>query len=118
MTGLIFAPSGDNLYSSSSNGSLALYDTHYGGDSVECRVVRVIGNTAAKGEKYGPRALTLSEDGSRLAFIGPMEFTVTVLDAHTMEEVTLGRGYWYYVLVLAIFQRYQYLEQIAGIVAT
>ena len=90
MTGLIFAPSGDILYSSSSNGSLALYDTHCGGDSVECRVVRVIGNTAAKGERYGPRALTLSEDGSRLAFIGPMEFTVTVLDAHTMEEVSLG----------------------------
>ena len=57
---------------------------------MECRVVRVIGNTAAKGVRYGPRALTLSEDGSRLAFIGPMEFTVTVLDAHTMEEVSLG----------------------------
>ena len=47
-----------------------------------------MGNTVAKGERFGPRALTLSEDGSRLAFIGPMEFTVTVLDAHTMEEVS------------------------------
>ena len=90
MTGLIFAPSGDNLYSSSINGSLALYDTHSGdhGTDIECRVVRVLGNTVAKGERFGPRTLTLSEDGSRLAFIGPMEFTVTVLDAHTMEEVS------------------------------
>ena len=87
VTGLLFAPSGDNLYSSSSNGSLALYDTHSGDDDGGCRVVRVMGNTVAKGERYGPRALTLNEDGSRLAFIGPMEFTVTVLDAHTMEEV-------------------------------
>lgn len=90
MTGLVFAPSGDNLYSSSSNGSLALYDTHSSdhGADIECRVVRVMGNTVAKGERFGPRALTLSEDGSRLAFIGPMEFMVTVLDAHTMEEVS------------------------------
>jgi WD40 repeat protein len=111
VTGLIFAPNGDNLYSSSSNGSLALYDTHCGGggndDSVECRVVRVMGNTVAKGERYGPRALTLSEDGSRLAVIGPMEFTVTVLDAHTMEEV-IGRGgiikcfFIWYLLIVAI----------------
>ena len=87
VTGLLFAPSGDNLYSSSSNGSLGLYDTHSGDDDSGCRVVRVMGNTVAKGERYGPKALTLSEDGSRLAFIGPMEFTITVLDAHTMEEV-------------------------------
>ena len=84
VTGLIFAPSGDNLYSSSSNGSLALYDCH---DDEGCRVVRAMGNTVAKGERYGPKALSLSDDGSRLAFIGPMEFTVTVLDAHTMDEV-------------------------------
>ena len=50
-------------------------------------MVRVMGNTVAKGEGRGPKALALSEDGSRLAFIGPMEFTVTVLDAHTMDEV-------------------------------
>ena len=85
VTGLIFSPSGNNLYSSSSNGSLALYDTHDEG----CRVVRVMGNTVAKGDKYGPRALSLSEDGSQLAFIGPMEFTITVLDAETMDEVNV-----------------------------
>lgn len=83
VTGLIFSPSGDNLYSSSSNGSLAMYDSH--GDG--CRVIRVMGNTVAKGEMFGPRALSLNEDGSRLAFIGPLEFTVSVLDAATMDEV-------------------------------
>ena len=46
-----------------------------------------MGNTVAKGEKYGPRALSLNEDGSRLAFIGPLEFTITVLDVETMDEV-------------------------------
>ena len=43
----------------------------------------------AKGEKFGPRALSLSEDGLQLAFIGPMEFTITVLDAQTMDEVNV-----------------------------
>ena len=84
MTGLLFSPSDDNLYSSSSNGSLAMYDSH---QDEGCRVVRVIGNTVAKGEKYAPRALSLNDDGSRLAFIGPLEFTITVLDAATMDEV-------------------------------
>ena len=46
-----------------------------------------MGNTVAKGEKYAPRALSLNEDGARLAFIGPLEFTITVLDAATLDEV-------------------------------
>lgn len=84
VTGLIFSPSGDSLYSSTSNGSLALYDSP--GDE-SYRVTRVMGNTVVKGERYGPRALTLNVDGSRLAFIGPSEFTITVLDAKTLHEV-------------------------------
>ena len=60
-----------------------MYDSQDDG----CRVVRVMGNTVAKGEKYGPRAISLNEDGSRLAFIGPSEFTITVLDAATLDEV-------------------------------
>ena len=85
VTGLLYSPSGDYIYSSSSNGSLAMYDCHDGG----CRVVRVMGNTVAKGERFGPRALSLSEDGERLAFIGPLEFNVTVLDANTLDEVSI-----------------------------
>ena len=50
--------------------------------------MRLLGNTVARGEHLGPRALCLSGNGERLAFIGPLEFTVTILDADTLNEVT------------------------------
>ena len=52
------------------------------------QVVRVLANTVAKGEGFGPRALSVSEGGGKLAFIGPLDSTITVLDAHTLDEVS------------------------------
>lgn len=85
ITGLVFSPSGDVMYSSSSSGSLAMYDTS---DIQQSRVLRLMSNTVAKGESFGAKALSLNEDGTRLAFIGPLEFTITVLDAMTLDEVS------------------------------
>lgn len=59
----------------------------YDSQQQTCPVLRILGNTVAKGDHFGPRALALSNDGGRLAFIGPLEFTVTVLDAETLNEV-------------------------------
>ncbi len=59
----------------------------YDSEQQACPVLRVLGNTVAKGDHFGPRALALSTDGERLAFIGPLEFTVTVLDAGNLDEV-------------------------------
>lgn len=87
VTGLVFSPTGHRLYSSSSSGSLAMYDS----EQQNCRLMRLLGNTVAGGEHLGPKALCLSEDGERLVFIGPLEFTVTMLDADTLDEVTEGR---------------------------
>jgi len=87
VTGLVFSPTGHRLYSSSSSGSLAMYDS----EQQNCRLMRLLGNTVARGEHLGPRALCLSEDGERLVFIGPLEFTVTVLDSDTLDEVTEGQ---------------------------
>ena len=83
VTGLVFSLSGCGLYSSSASGSLAMYDTEH----QDCRLLRLLGNTVAKGTVFGPQALALSEDGKRLAFIGPLEFTITVLDASSLDEV-------------------------------
>ena len=44
----------------------------------------------AKGEGHGPRALTVSQGGQRLAFIGPLDSTVSVLDAESLDEVSKG----------------------------
>ena len=86
VTGLVFSLSGCGLYNSSASGSLAMYDTEH----QDCRLLRLLGNTVAKGTVFGPQALALSEDGKRLAFIGPLEFTVTVLDASSLDEVGAG----------------------------
>ena len=86
VTGLVFSLGGCGLYSSSASGSLAMYDTEH----QDCRLLWLLGNTVAKGTEFGPQALALSEDGKRLAFIGPLEFTVTVLDAGSLDEVGAG----------------------------
>ncbi|XP_069066782.1 WD repeat-containing protein 90 isoform X3 [Pleurodeles waltl] len=83
ITGLLFSPEGNLMYSSCSQGSLALYnsaDQHY-------HVVRVLGNVVSKDDNLGPEALVISSDAQLLAFVGPSEYTVTVMDARTLDEL-------------------------------
>ncbi|KAK3091415.1 hypothetical protein FSP39_019740, partial [Pinctada imbricata] len=81
--GLEFSPIGDYLYSACSMGSLALYDAR----SDRYELLRLLGNTVVRGEKRGPNALAVSPDGRRMAFIGPSEYTVCVVDAKSLSEV-------------------------------
>ena len=81
---MLYSPLGHLLYSSSSKGSLALYSCQ---KSHAHKLLRLISNITAKGEEFGPRALALNQDGSRLAFIGPHNFTITVLEAESLTEV-------------------------------
>ena len=60
-----------------------------------CKVARLLGNTVAKGEGFGPCALSVCESGERLAFIGPLESTVTLLDAETLDEVNMCMVHMY-----------------------
>lgn len=84
VTGVLYSPSGGQIFSCSASGSLAMYCCH---DIHSPRLIRLLANTVAKGEEYGPQALTLNEDGSRLAFVGPHNFTISVLEADTLNEV-------------------------------
>lgn len=89
VTGLVYSPSGHLLYSGSSVGSLALYSCQ---ESHSPKLLRLLGNTLAKWDDHtsgpGPGgALSLNQDGSRLAFIGPYNFTITVLEAESLNEV-------------------------------
>ncbi|XP_072416196.1 WD repeat-containing protein 90 isoform X2 [Chiloscyllium punctatum] len=83
--GLVFSPSGEYMYSAGSLGSLALYnateDSHH--------VIRILGNVVARGSYHGPDALTVSSDSRYLAFVGPSEYIVTVMDAHSLDEIML-----------------------------
>ena len=81
--GLAFSPTGNYLYSACSMGSLSLYDA----SSDRYELLRLLGNTVVRGEKRGPEALAVSPDGRRMAFIGPSEYTVCVVDAKSLSEV-------------------------------
>ncbi|KAG9465767.1 hypothetical protein GDO78_017755 [Eleutherodactylus coqui] len=83
ITGLLFSPDGALMYSSCSAGSLALYSIGHR----EQHVVRVLGNVVCKDSERGPQALTLSRDGHLLAFVGPTEYTVTIMDGRSLDEL-------------------------------
>ncbi|XP_059835285.1 WD repeat-containing protein 90 isoform X3 [Hypanus sabinus] len=83
--GLTFSPNGEYMYSAGSLGSLALYDA----TKEDHRVIRILGNVVARGSCYGPDALTVSSDSCYLAFVGPSEYIVSVMDAHSLDELML-----------------------------
>lgn len=83
ITGLLFNPSSTYLYSCSSVGSLALHDAH----DDKYQLMRLLGTTVARGDTRGAQALTISEDGRQLAFVGPTDLTISVVDAKSLDEV-------------------------------
>ncbi|KAG8432147.1 hypothetical protein GDO86_016689 [Hymenochirus boettgeri] len=83
ITGLMFSPDGGLMYSCCSLGSIALYNIAH----KEQHVLRALGNAVCKDPERGPQALAVSGDGRLLAFVGPTEYTVTVMDARSLDEL-------------------------------
>ncbi|XP_041063040.1 WD repeat-containing protein 90 [Carcharodon carcharias] len=83
--GLVFSPKGEYMYSAGSLGSLALYNA----TEEDHHVIRILGNVVARGSHHGPDALTVSSDSRYLAFVGPSEYIVTVMDARSLDEIML-----------------------------
>lgn len=83
MTGVVYSPNGDTLYSACSQGILSAYTAAE--DSY--RVTRVLPNTVARGTHFMPDSLAMSPCGRKLAFVGPSDFTVTVVDSWYLSEV-------------------------------
>lgn len=86
VTGVIFAPSGEFLYSAEVKGTVTLYDT----SDVErtgSAVIRALPRAISRGDKYGPRSIAVAPDSRRVAFVGPTEYTVTVAAAATLDEL-------------------------------
>ena len=93
VTGIAFSLNGDYLYSAGSLGSIALYDA----SDHSYHLLRLLGNTVGRGEHHGPASLTVSPDGRFVAFVGPSEFTVSVVDGRSLDEVS--GMLWYYMKV-------------------
>uniref|UniRef100_A0A8C3PF90 WD repeat-containing protein 90 n=1 Tax=Chrysemys picta bellii TaxID=8478 RepID=A0A8C3PF90_CHRPI len=83
VTGLTFSPDGNLMFSSCSHGTLALYNCA----AQKSHVLRVLGNVVSQDAEHSPNALALSGDGRLLAFVGPSKYTVTVMDAHSLDEL-------------------------------
>uniref|UniRef100_A0A3Q2Y4U8 WD repeat-containing protein 90 n=1 Tax=Hippocampus comes TaxID=109280 RepID=A0A3Q2Y4U8_HIPCM len=77
VVGLVFSPDGDCMYSAASEGSLALYNSC----DNDSHVIRVVCTGRA------PDALTVSSNSRCLAFVGPSEYTITIADALSLEEL-------------------------------
>ncbi|XP_036389825.1 WD repeat-containing protein 90 [Megalops cyprinoides] len=81
--GLAFSPDGEFMYSAGSLGSLALYNS----SQDDHHVLRVLGNVVAQGVERSPDALAVSSDSRCLAFVGPSEYTATIMDARSLDEL-------------------------------
>ena len=78
-------PDGSYLHVSDSKGSLALYE-----GSQSYRLIRLLPNALAKLEHITHNSIALDDNGRRLACIGPSPFVVTVFDARSLDEVSIG----------------------------
>ncbi|XP_053132997.1 WD repeat-containing protein 90-like isoform X1 [Hemicordylus capensis] len=83
ITGLIFSPDGNFMYSCCARGTLALYNCAV----QKSHIVRVLANVVVQDADHGPDALSISADGHLLAFVGPSEYIVTLMDARSLDEV-------------------------------
>ena len=86
MTGIAFNPVSALLYSCGSIGSLALHDT----SDDRYQLMRLLTNTVTRGDARSPNVLTVSDDGRRMAFVGPTDFTIGVVDAKSLDEVPVS----------------------------
>ncbi|KAL8597433.1 hypothetical protein ACOMHN_050931 [Nucella lapillus] len=83
VTGVMYSPDGEYLFSACSLGSL----TAYTASDESYKVIRTLHNTVARGTCFSPDSLAISPCGRKLAFVGPSDFTITVLDAKFLSEL-------------------------------
>uniref|UniRef100_A0A8C4VBJ2 WD repeat-containing protein 90 n=1 Tax=Falco tinnunculus TaxID=100819 RepID=A0A8C4VBJ2_FALTI len=83
ITGLTFSPDGNFMFSSCLQGTLALYSCM----AQKSRVLRVLGNVVARDTGSIPDALVVSGDSRLLAFVGPSQYVVTVMEACSLDEL-------------------------------
>ncbi|XP_070586998.1 WD repeat-containing protein 90-like isoform X5 [Erythrolamprus reginae] len=83
ITGLTFSPDGNFMYSSCTHGTLSLYNCAI----QKSHTVRVLANVVSQDADHGPDALAVSCDGRLLAFVGPSKYIVSLMDAHTLDEL-------------------------------
>ncbi|XP_045426288.1 WD repeat-containing protein 90 isoform X2 [Pipistrellus kuhlii] len=80
---LVISPDGSLLFSACSQGTLAQYHCA----ATSCRVLRVAANVVCRDALPRPNALAVSADNHLLAFMGPFKYTVTIMDAASLDDL-------------------------------
>jgi len=82
VSGLQFTSTGSRLYSSSCDSNLAMYNVG------SLKLLKLLGNTVIMGTVAAPGAICLDHDDNKLAVVGPLPHTITIMDADNLNEVS------------------------------
>ncbi|XP_074053166.1 WD repeat-containing protein 90 isoform X2 [Macrotis lagotis] len=83
ITGLVVSPDGNFMYSSCSQGILTLYNC----STQQYYVLRMLSNVVCQDAELGTNILVVNGDSSLLALVGPSKYTVTIMDASSLDEL-------------------------------
>ena len=81
ITGLQFTSTGYRLYSSSCDSTLAMYNVG------SFKLLKLLGNTVVMGMVGAPGTIALDHDDNKLAVVGPLAHTITIMDPDNLNEV-------------------------------
>ena len=88
ISGLQFTSTGSRFYSSSCDSTLAMYNIS------SFKLLKLLGNTVVMGTVSAPGTITLDHNNNKLAVVGPLAHTITIMDPDNLNEVSTNlRGF-------------------------
>jgi len=69
------------MFTCSCDSTLAMYDV------TSLKMIKLLGNTVVTGMLVSPGVITLDYNDNKLAVVGPLPHTITILDANNLNEV-------------------------------
>lgn len=94
VSGLQFTSTGSRLYSSSCDSTLAMYNVG------SLKLLKLLGNTVVMGRVAAPGAIALDHNDTKLAVVGPLPHTITIMDADNLNEVSVCESEMFYQFIL------------------
>ena len=81
VSGIVFTSLSTKMFSCSCDSTLAMYDV------TSLKMIKLIGNTVVTRMGASPGLITLDHNDTKLAVVGPLPHTITILDADSLNEV-------------------------------
>jgi len=81
VSGIVFTSSSTKMFTCSCDSTLAMYDV------TSLKMIKLLGNTVVTRMGVSPGVITLDHNDNKLAVVGPLPHTITILDADNLNEV-------------------------------